>query len=145
MDVSGHPGFCVTRAREWRRTFDRKNNVREFGSIGTRPPTAKGRPFELMTAAIAERYVAWLSYSGSEPRLLVLLGECGTFAAIVCSTSNSDMLCERGTESSEYRLGVGEDMLEAVERGIVGGRIGAWTSARAAMADEGDKWHWAWS
>ena len=90
--------------------------------MGTRPETANGCAFALTIAAIAARYAAWLSYSGSEPRLLGLLGVCGVFPETLCSTSNSDTLCVRGTGRSGYRLGVGEDMfdiaLEMVARGI---------------------------
>ena len=98
------------------RTFDRKNRVRCAGSMGTRPDTANGRAFAFTIAAIAVRYAAWLS--GSEPRLLDLLGVYGVFPVTLCSTSNSDTLCVRGTGRSGYRLGVGEDMLEIVERGM---------------------------
>ena len=86
--------------------------------MGTRPETANGCAFALKIAAIAARYAAWLSYSGSEPRLLGLLGVCGVFPETLCSTSNSDTLCVRGTGRPGYRLGVGEDMLEIVERGM---------------------------
>lgn len=87
------------------------------GSIGTRPDTQNGRAFAATTDAMADRYVTSLG-SGSEPRLLFLLGLNGVLR---CSTSNSDTLWVRCGGSSGYRLGVGEDVLEIVERGI--GRI----------------------
>ena len=93
--------------------------------MGTRPATANGRAFALTTAAIAVRYVASLLCSGSEPRLLFLVGLNG---GLRCSTSNSDMLCVRGGGRSGYRLGVGEDMLDIVESGIAGVGSGSWGS-----------------
>lgn len=62
------------RAQHMVRTFERKNRVRCAGSKGTRPETANGCAFALTIPDIAARYAAWLSYSGSELRLLGLLG-----------------------------------------------------------------------
>ena len=90
--------------------------------MGTRPDTAKGRAFEVITAVIAARYAALGSCSGSEPRLLgCFTAEWDDLGDMVCSTSNSERLCVRGTGRSGYRLGEGEDKLDIVERDIGGG------------------------